>query len=71
MKDLEQPLAAENKETYLMEDMNIDLLKYSNHLKTGEYLESLFSYGFLPLITKPTRLTYHSATLINHIYANK
>ena len=51
--------------------MNIDLLKCSNHLKTGEYLESLFSHGFLPLITKPTRLTDHSATLIDHIYVNK
>ena len=64
-------MAAEKKETYLVGDMNIDLLKCSNHLKTGEYLESLFSHGFLPLITKPTRLTDHSTTLIDHIYANK
>jgi hypothetical protein len=71
MNDLQQLLAAENKETYLMGDMNIDLLKCSNHLKTGEYLESVFSHGFLPLITKPTRITDHSATLIDHIYANK
>jgi predicted nucleotidyltransferase len=71
MNDLQQLLAAENKETYLMGDMNIDLLKCSSHHKTGEYLESVFSHGFLPLITKPTRITDHSATLIDHIYANK
>jgi len=71
MKDLQQLLAGENKETYLMGDMNIDLLKCSNHLKTGEYLESVFSHGFRPLITKLIRLTDHSATLIDHIYANK
>ena len=51
--------------------MNIDLLKCSNHLKTGEYPESVFSHGFLPLITNLTHLTDHSATLIDHIYANK
>ena len=71
MKDWQQPLAAENKETYLVGDMNIDLLKCSNHLKTGEYPESVFSHGFLPLITNLTHLTDHSATLIDHIYANK
>ena len=30
----------------------------------------LFSNNFLPIITKPTRLTYHTATLIDHIYTN-
>jgi hypothetical protein len=35
MNDLQQLLAAENKATYLMGDMNIDLLKCSNHIKTG------------------------------------
>ena len=30
----------------------------------------LYSNNFLPLITKPTRLTDHSSTLIDHIYTN-
>ena len=70
MKDLQQLLVAENKETYLMGDMNFDLLNCSNHLKTGEYPESVFSHGFLPLITThpPNR---SPATLIDHIHANK
>jgi len=46
--------------------MNIDLLKFSDHRNTGIYLENIFSQGFLPLIVKPTRLTSHSATLIDH-----
>jgi len=54
-----------------MGDMNIDLLKFEQHTKTGEYLDNLFSQGSLPLITKPTRVTSHSATLIDHIYTNK
>ena len=45
-----------------MGELKIDLLKWSNHLKTGE----------LPtLINNHTRLTDHSTTLIDHIYANK
>ena len=33
-------------------------------------IESMLTTGFLPLITKPTRITDHSATLIDHIYSN-
>ena len=50
--------------------MNIDFLKYSTHTKTEEYQDMLYSNNFLPLITKPTRLSSHTATLIDHIYTN-
>ena len=30
----------------------------------------LYSHDLLPVITKPTRITNHSATLIDHIYTN-
>ena len=30
----------------------------------------LFSHGLLPIVTKPTRITSHTATLIDHIYTN-
>ena len=30
----------------------------------------LFSNNFLSILTKPTRLTYHNPTLIDHIYTN-
>ena len=33
-------------------------------------MDNIISQGLLPLITKPTRLTHHSATLIDHIYTN-
>ena len=71
MNDLQDVLGRENKDAYIIGDMNIDLLNFSNHRKTGDYLENIFSQGFLPLIVKPTRLTSHSATLIDHIYTNK
>ena len=30
----------------------------------------LYANNFLPILTKQTRLTYHTATLIDHIYTN-
>ena len=54
----------------IMGDMNIDLLKCTVHSKTNEYIDNIFSRGFLPIITKPTRVCSTAATLIDHIYTN-
>ena len=70
MQELQGIIHRENKDVFIMGDMNIDLLQYSNHYKTNDYTEEIFSQGYLPLTTKPTRLTSHSATLIDHIYTN-
>ena len=40
--------------------INIDLPKYG-----CEYLDDVFSHGFVPVITQPTRVTQASATLID------
>ena len=71
MQQLQNILNTENKEVIIMGDINIDLLKFSTHTKTNEYLENTFSQGYVPIITKPTRITSYSATLIDHIYINK
>lgn len=55
---------------YILGDMNIDFLKYNIHSQTNDYLDMLYSNNLLPIITKPTRLTSHTATLIDHIYTN-
>ena len=60
----------EHKPTIIMGDFNIDLLKYGSHRKTNEFVDNVFSQGFMPLIHKPTRITPSSATLIDHIYSN-
>ena len=60
----------EHKQSIIMGDMNINLLKYDTHSKTNDYLNNLFSHGFLPLITKPTRVTPVTASMIGHIYTN-
>ena len=48
MNDLQDVLGRENKDAYIIGDMNIDLLNFSNHRKTGDYLENILSQGFIP-----------------------
>ena len=50
--------------------MNIDFLKYNHHAQTEEYLDMLHSNNNSAIITKPTRITNYTATLMNHIYTN-
>ena len=50
--------------------MNINFLKFNEHTQTGEFLDKLYANNILPIITKPTRPTDHTATLIDHIYTN-
>lgn len=53
-----------------MGDFNLDLRHYDSHHFTQEFLDSLFPHMLIPLITKPTRVTSHSATLIDNIFTN-
>ena len=51
-------------------DYHDNLLKYNVDKQTSEYLNMLLSLGFMPIITKPTRVTDHTTTLLDHIYMN-
>ena len=51
-------------------DFNLDLLRYADHEPTQEFVDCLFSHMFVPLIDRPTRITAHSATLIDNIFTN-
>ena len=48
-------------------DHNLDLLKSSTHSQTQQFLETTLEYNLIPTITKPTRVTHNSATLIDNI----
>ena len=69
--EIQSIIKEENKISYLMGDFNIDLLKVNIHAKTNEFVNDVISQGFLPKMTRPTRITPHSATLIDHIYDNR
>ena len=49
-------------------DMNLDLLKYENHLPTSKYLDTMTEHQLLPRIIRPSRIKSQSATLIDHIF---
>ena len=57
----------ENTLAIVLGDINIDLLA-ENDAKRNHYLNNLFEHNFLPCITLPTRITHHSATLLDHIF---
>ena len=60
----------EHKSLLILGDFNIDLLKFEFHAKTNSFIENIYSFGLSPLITKPTRITEFSATIIDHAYTN-
>ena len=53
-----------------MGDFNIDLLKYNYCNFSTEFFNQFSSSGYTPLISKPTRITKSTATLIDNIFTN-
>ena len=60
----------EQKSIFLLEDFNVNLFNYNEHNQTNEFLDSLASNLFIPLILQPTRITSHSNTLIDDIFSS-
>ena len=58
-----------NKTIYVCGDFNVDLLQYDKHRDTNNFIDQLYSLELHPLITRPTRITSHSNTIIDNIYA--
>ena len=48
-------------------DHNMDFLKSTNHVNTQNFLERILENNMMPTITRPTRITQTSATLIDNI----
>lgn len=53
-----------------MGDFNIDLLKTETKTNVSDFLEANMSWFFTPYITRPTRITPYSKTLIDNIFTN-
>ena len=75
LQQLLSDFTLQNKSVILAGDMNINI----NGPPTGpsqNYLSSLFSYSYIPVITKPTRFPAHQLTAsyptnLDHIFINK
>ena len=60
-----------NKHILLLGDFNTDHIKNENDINSQNLIDITTQHGFLQIISRPTRITDHSATLIDHIYTNK
>ncbi len=58
----------EKKQLIIGTDQNLDFLKIHEHSNTAKFLDINLSNDLLPTISKPTRITHRSCTLIDNIY---
>ena len=52
-------------------DHNLDFLKSSTHSGTQQFIQHNLDFGLIPTITRPTRITKSSATLIDNIIVSQ
>ncbi len=68
MADIFEKLNKMNKYVYLLGDYNINLLNVGSHSPTTEFIDTMFSSSFIPLINRPTRITNDTATITDNIF---
>ena len=56
---------------YLCGDFNIDFLKLNVKDNYHTFFNNLIAAGYFPRISLPTRITNHSATLLDNIFTNE
>ena len=63
-----QIASAFNGDVMIGSDQNFNYANIANHGLTRNLLDSFISSGFIPTITKPTRITHTTSTLIDNLY---
>ena len=63
-------IKSEKKLAYISGDYNINLLNVDKHAASQEFIDIMYSHSFFPCITKPTRVSKTSCTLIDNIFSN-
>ena len=54
----------------MMRDFNINFLNYESHTDANDYVNKTVSHYLLPDILQATRVTDHSAAVIDNIFPN-
>ena len=68
VKSLEESLNITNKkDCFLFGDFNFNLL-HPDQQNTSNFINAIFEFGFIPLISKPTKISYCGATLLDQIW---
>ena len=70
LQNILEKLSYENKEIIVMDDFNIDILKYDSNCDSATFLDNMYENLLLPYITSCTRVTPRSQTLIDNIFSN-
>ncbi len=70
ISELNSIISSGNIPAVMMGDFNVDVLKYETNLKTMDFVDDIISHSCIPLISKPTRVTNHCATLIDNFFSN-
>ena len=52
-------------------DHNLDLMKVHKHIQTNEFMEANLKNNLMPCVSKPTRITTTTATLIDNIFISE
>ena len=61
---------AENKLCFVGGEFNLNCLDYNKNLEVRTFYNRIFAHGCIPLITKPTRVTSKTISLIGNIFTN-
>ena len=59
-----------NKQVLLMGDFNLDLIAYEKNTHCQNLIDTMSNHNLVQTISRPTRITDHSSTLIDHLYVN-
>lgn len=60
-----------SKIVYICGDYNIDLLHCEEQAESKYFIDQMFSSGLYPLITRPTRVTSTTASIIDNIFCSE
>ena len=63
-------ISKESKLVFVMGDFNVNLLNYESHNKINDFINTMASRYLLSYILHPTRVTGHSATVIDNIFSD-
>ena len=65
-----QHATSENKLFFILGDFNLNCLDFGESSEIKNFYNGIFEHGAIPLITRPTRVTNTTATLIDNILTN-
>ena len=60
----------ENKLCFVVGDFNLNCLDYNENLEIRTFYNRIFAHGCIPLITRPTRVTSKTVSLIDNVFTN-